>query len=71
LKLFPNNVLFLKVSSITTDKHAFCVAAPTTWNQLPITIISSETIAIFKKKPHINMFEIVVAPYIFGSFMLQ
>ena len=29
-------------------KRVFSVAAPTTWNQLPVTIKSSETIATFQ-----------------------
>ena len=36
-------------------KHAFSAAAPTIWNQLPITIKSSETVANFCIKKPLNI----------------
>ena len=43
-------LLFLKLSSILAKFCAFSVTAPTIWNQLPITIKSSETTATFRKE---------------------
>ena len=45
---FQNNLLFLKPKLII-GKRAFTVAAPTTWNQVPVTIKSSETVPTFRK----------------------
>ena len=42
-------------------KRAFSVAAPTIWNQLPITIKSSGTIVTFRKNKT-NVFEVVLPP---------
>ena len=39
--------LFVPKPKLNIGKRAFSVAASTFWNQLPITITSSETIAIF------------------------
>ena len=43
--------IFVPKSKLNVSKSAFSVAALTIWNQLPITIKSSETIAISCKKP--------------------
>ena len=41
---------FVPKTKMNIDKRAFSVAAPTIWNQLPITIESSETIDTFRKQ---------------------
>ena len=50
------------------DKRAFSVAAPRArvWNELPITLKTSEAIAIFRKKFKIYLFQIAFQPLIFG-----
>ena len=35
---------------LNLGKRAFSVAAPRVWNELPITLKTSETMAIFRKK---------------------
>ena len=37
-------------TKLNLGKRAFSVAAPRVWNELPITLKTSETIAIFRKK---------------------
>ena len=37
-------------------KRAFFVAAPRVWNELPITLKTSETIAIFREKNSIHIY---------------
>ena len=39
---------FIPKTKLTIAKRVFFVAAPTNWNQLPITIQSSETIDTFR-----------------------
>ena len=63
--------LFVPKTKLNIGERAFCVAAPTIWNKLPITIKSSETIDTFRKKLKTNLFEIAFPPYMFGGFMLQ
>ena len=41
--------LIVPKTKLNLVKHAFSVAAPTVWNELPITLKTSETIAIFRK----------------------
>ena len=41
---------FVPKTKLNIGKRAFSVAAPTIWNKLPITVKSSETIDIFRKK---------------------
>ena len=48
------------------DKRAFSVAAPRVWNELLITLKTSEAIAIFRKKFKIYLFQIAFQPLIFG-----
>ena len=47
-----HNTLFLIVpeTKLNLGKRAFSVAAPRVWNELPITLKTSETIATFRKK---------------------
>ena len=40
----------LIVPKTKLNKHAFSVTAPRVWNELPITLKTSETIATFRKK---------------------
>ena len=46
---FPNNPLFLKLSSILENVLSLQLHVPTIWNQFPIAIKQSETTAIFRK----------------------
>ena len=39
----------LPLSELNLGKRAFSVAVPRVWNELPITLKTSETIAIFRK----------------------
>ena len=54
----------LFVPKLNIGKHAFSVAAPTIWNQLPITIKSSETIDTIRKKNEVKT-------YLFEIFFLH
>ena len=45
---------FVPKTKLSIGKRAFSVAAPTLWNQLPITIKCSETIDTFRKKTENN-----------------
>ena len=62
---------FVPKTKLSTGKRAFSVAAPIIWNQLPIMIISSETVETFHKKLKTYLLEISFPPYIFGGSMLQ
>ena len=42
--------LIVPKTKLNLGKRAFSVAAPKVWNELPITLKTSETIAIFRKK---------------------
>ena len=42
--------LIVPKTKLNLGKRAFSVAAPRVWNELPITLKTSETIAIFRKK---------------------
>ena len=42
--------LIVPKTKLNLCKRAFSVAAPRVWNELPITLKTSETIAIFRKK---------------------
>ena len=42
--------LIVPKTKLNLGKHAFSVTAPRVWNKLPITLKTSETIAIFLKK---------------------
>ena len=42
--------LIVRKTKLNLSKRAFSVAAPRVWNELPITLKSSETIAIFRIK---------------------
>ena len=57
--LFHNNVLFLKLKF---GKSAFAVTAPSVWNEFPITLKSSETIATFRKILKTHLFKIAFPP---------
>ena len=63
------NLLYF--SDISRIKHAFLLAAPTTWNQPPITTKSSETMDSFRTNLKTYMFEIAFPPYIFDDSKLQ
>ena len=56
-RLSISKQLFVPKANLSIGKHAFSVAVPATWNQLPIiTIKSSETIATFRKNSkHIGL----------------
>ncbi len=49
-------------TKLNIDKIAFSVAAPTIWNQFPVTIKSSETIHTFRKQLKTHLFEIAFPP---------
>ena len=51
LRSSTSQQLILPKTKLNLGKHAFSVAAPRVWNELPITLKTSETIAIFRKKP--------------------
>ena len=55
LKSSVSKQLFVTMTKLGSGKCAFSVAAPTVWNQLPIAIRSSETIATFCKKNQMNL----------------
>ena len=42
--------LIVPKTKLNLGKHAFSVAVPRVWNELPITLKTSETISIFRKK---------------------
>ena len=50
LKSSTSQQLIVPKTKLNLGKHAFSVAAPGVWNELPITLKTSETIAIFRKK---------------------
>ena len=54
--------LFVPKTNLNISKRAFCVAAPTIWNQLPIAIISSEAIDTFRENLKTYLFEIAFPP---------
>ena len=45
--------LIVPKTKLNLGKHVFSVVAPRVWNELPITLKTSETIAIFRKKLNI------------------
>ena len=49
-------------TKLNIGKRAISVAAPTIWNQLPITVKSSESIGTFRKKLKTYLFEITFLP---------
>ena len=54
-------IIVLK-TTLNLGKRAFSVAAPRVWNELPITLKTSETIAIFRKKLKTYLFQIAFPP---------
>ena len=65
---FCNSLLFVPETNLNTGKHAFFEAVSTIWNQLHITIKSSEIIATFcKKKLKTICFELAFSPQMFGG----
>ena len=58
--------LFVPKTKLTLGKRAFSVASPRVWNELPINLKTSETIAIFRKKLKTYLLQIAFPPNIFG-----
>ena len=54
--------LIVPKTKLNLGKHAFSVAAPRVWNELPIILKTSETIAIFQKKLKKFLFQIAFPP---------
>ena len=54
--------LIVPKTKLNLGKRAFSVAAPRIWNELPITLKTSETIAIFRKKLKTYLFQIAFLP---------
>ena len=54
--------LIVPKTKLNLGKRAFCVAAPRVWNELPITLKTSETIAILRKKLFTYLFQIAFPP---------
>ena len=54
--------LIVPKTKLNLGKRAFSVAAPRVWNELPITLKTSETIAIFRKKLKTYLFQIAFPP---------
>ena len=50
LRSSVSHQLIVPRTKLNLGKRAFSVAAPRVWNELPITLKTSETIAIFRKK---------------------
>ena len=50
LRSSTSQQLIVPKTKLNLGKRAFSVAAPRVWNELPITLKTSETIAIFRKK---------------------
>ena len=50
LRSSTSQQLIVPKTKLNLGKHAFSVAAPRVWNELPISLKTSETIAIFRKK---------------------
>jgi len=61
--------LFLRYN-LNIDKHAFSVAVPTIWNQLPVAVTSSEAVAAFHQKVKTYLFEIAYPPQMFGCWLV-
>ena len=54
--------LIVPKTKLNLGKYAFSVAAPRVWNELPITLKTSETIAIFRKKLKTYLFQLAFPP---------
>ena len=54
--------LIVPRTKLNLGKRAFSVAAPRVWNELPIALKTSETIAIFRKKLKTYLFQIAFPP---------
>ena len=54
--------LIVPKTKLNLGKRAFSVAAPRVWNELPITLKTSETIAIFRKKFKTYLLQIAFPP---------
>ena len=54
--------LIVPKTKLNLGKRAFSVAAPRVWNELPIALKTSETIAIFRKKLKTYLFQIAFPP---------
>jgi len=37
-------------------KRAFCVAAPSLWNSLPVDVVDTNTVLTFKKQKHLKTY---------------
>ena len=61
--------MFIKLPKLNLDKRAFSVTAPSVWNELPINLKSSDTIATFHKNSR-HLFQIVFPPYFFDGPLL-
>ena len=54
--------LIVPKTKLNLGKRAFSVAAPRVWNELPIALKTSETIAIFRKKLKTYLFQLAFPP---------
>ena len=54
--------LIVPKTNLNLGKRVFSVAAPRVWNELPITLKTSEAIAIFRKKLKTYLFQIAFPP---------
>ena len=62
LRSSTSQQLIVPKTKLNLGKRAFSVAAPRVWNELPITLKTSETIAIFRKKLKTYLFQIAFPP---------
>ena len=60
LRSSASKQLFVLKTKLNIGKHAFSVAAPMTWNELPIAIKSSDPVDTFRKKLKTYLFEIAL-----------
>ena len=58
LRSSTSQQLIVPKTKLNLGKRAFSVAAPRVWNELPITLKTSETIAIFRKKLKTYLFQL-------------
>ena len=56
---------FMPKTKFYLGKRAFSVAADRVWNELPVTLKTFETIAIFRQKLKTYLFQIAFPPQIF------
>ena len=54
--------LSIPITKLNLGKHAFSVAAPIVWNELPTTLKSCESLASFRKHIKTYLFKIAFPP---------